>query len=81
MKQMEALREIQAADLLGFTEIEEFRRALRRGDVPPPIRFVGGKRGKPVWSRRILLEFIDGSAAKQDQVESEFEKRLETVPW
>ena len=79
--QMEALREIQAADLLGFTEIEDFRRALRRGDVPPPIRFVGGKRSKPIWSRRILLEFVDGTAAKQDQVESEFEKKLETVPW
>lgn len=78
---MEALREIQAADLLGFTEIEEFRRALRRGDVPPPIWFVGGKKGKPVWSRRILLEFIDGTAVKQDQVKSQFEKRLETVPW
>jgi hypothetical protein len=64
---MEALYEIQAAELLGFRRMVDFRRAVRRGEVPGPDRKVGRD---PVWSRAKLQAWLDGdehtlSIAKQ----------------
>ncbi|MGI9503845.1 MAG: hypothetical protein ACR2RE_12415 [Geminicoccaceae bacterium] len=40
------VREIQLAHMLGFTDVEPFRRALKSGDVPAPNEYLSGR---PVW--------------------------------
>lgn len=40
------VREIQLAHMLGFTDVEPFRRALKSGDIPAPNEYLSGK---PVW--------------------------------
>ena len=45
------VREIELAFVLGFTEVEPFRRALKSGDVPAPSEYLAGK---PVWYRNEL---------------------------
>ncbi|MGH1478801.1 MAG: hypothetical protein ACRBM6_08775 [Geminicoccales bacterium] len=56
----ELLQEIQSADMLGFQQIADFRRALRRAEVPQPTRELGvGSKRVQVWSRRALQEWID----------------------
>ena len=40
------IREVQLAGMLGYTDFEAFRRALKRGEVPAPNEY---QAGKPVW--------------------------------
>lgn len=40
------VREVQLAFMLGFNDVEPFRRALRAGDIPAPNEYM---KGKPVW--------------------------------
>lgn len=40
------VREIQLAYILGFTDVEPFRRAVKSGEVPKPNEYIAGK---PVW--------------------------------
>ncbi len=62
------IREVQLAHMLGFTDFEPFKRALRAGDVPPPS---GQVLGKPIW-RVVDLEsyygtdFAGGAATESD---------------
>jgi hypothetical protein len=54
-----ALREIQAADYLGFTEMAEFRAAVKAGTVPAPSRQLSiRRRTVDVWSRADLDDWI-----------------------
>ena len=57
---MDALHEIQAADLLGYIQIKHFRRDLRAGRIPAPDRELNGG---PVWSRRRLEAWLHGDLA------------------
>ncbi|MGI9505357.1 MAG: hypothetical protein ACR2RE_20150 [Geminicoccaceae bacterium] len=42
------IREVQLANLLGYTEMADFRRALKAGQVPAPAGYLAGKR-KAYW--------------------------------
>lgn len=54
------LREVQAADRLGYQEISDFRAAVKRGEVPAPSRKLrSGRRQVDAWSSREIDEFID----------------------
>lgn len=64
------IREVQLAFMLGFMDVEPFRRALKAGDVPAPSEFVSGK---PVWrvvdlEKRYGAGFIDGPATSESDV-------------
>ena len=64
------IREVQLAFMLGFMDIEPFRRALKAGDVPAPSEYVSGK---PVWrvvdlERRYGVGFLDGSEVSEQDV-------------
>jgi len=37
------------ANRLGYTEIEDFRRAIARGEVIPPAMYLGANKKKPIW--------------------------------
>lgn len=72
------LREVQLAYMLGFLDVEPFRRALRSGEVLAPSEYVAGK---PVWyvseiERRYGEGFIDGSVAVD---ESDVLDRIESI--
>ncbi len=54
---MDALHEVQAADLLGYFRISHFRRDLKLGKIPAPDRILTGG---PVWSRRRLEAWLHG---------------------
>jgi len=55
----EMLREVQAADLLGYQEMKDFRAALKAEHIPGPCRQLGvGKRRVNVWSRDVLAKWI-----------------------
>ena len=57
------LREIQAADFLGYNEMSDFRAAVKNGDVPPPTRKIkSGRRSVDAWSRRTLEDWIENSS-------------------
>jgi len=56
---MEALHEIQAANFLGYRRIADFRRDLKRGDIPAPDRKLASG---PVWSRTRLQAWLDNDA-------------------
>lgn len=59
------LREIQAADRLGYQEIIDFRAAVKRGDVPAPSRRLrSGRRQVDAWSSRAIDDFIDNENRK-----------------
>jgi hypothetical protein len=53
------LREIQAAAYLGYTEISDFRRDLKKGTIPEPTRYLGGNKGRPLWSVAILAAWAE----------------------
>lgn len=64
------IREVQLAFMLGFMDIEPFRRALKAGDVPAPSEYVSGK---PVWrvvdlERRYGVGFIDGAGTSEKDI-------------
>lgn len=40
------VREVELALMLGFLDVEPFRRALKAGDIPAPSEYV---HGRPVW--------------------------------
>ena len=55
---MEALQEIQAAELLGFTRIKDWQRARRRGLIPRPDQELPDG---PRWDRRRLIAWLRGN--------------------
>ena len=47
-----------AAAYLDFDDTAEFRRAIRRGDAPPPVSYRGtGRLRQPVWSKALMDQF------------------------
>ena len=40
------VREVQLAYMLGFADVEPFRRAVKSGEVPQPSEYIAGR---PVW--------------------------------
>ena len=73
--EMEALHEVQAAALLGYRRMSEFRRAVRQGVVPAPDRFLRKGRRDPIWSRVRLEAWLNGA---EDAV-SETDEALEAI--
>ena len=67
--EMEALHEVQAAALLGYRRMSEFRRAVRQGVVPAPDRFLRKGRRDPVWSRSRLEAWLKGDLTALSQSE------------
>lgn len=64
------VREVQLAFMLGFMDIEPFRRAVKAGDIPAPSEFVSGK---PVWrvpdlESRYGAEFLDNGGVSERDV-------------
>lgn len=64
------IREVQLAFMLGFMDVEPFRRAVKAGDVPAPSEYVGGK---PVWYLQTLehrygMGFLDSDASSERDV-------------
>ena len=68
---MDALHEVQAADLLGYVQIKHFHRDLKAGRIPRPDRELAGG---PVWSRRRLEAWLHGDhSAFSSQTDQEDE--------
>ncbi|MGI9493728.1 MAG: hypothetical protein ACR2QF_15130 [Geminicoccaceae bacterium] len=64
------VREIQLAFMLGYTDVEPFRRAVKKGDVPKPTEY---QSGKPVWyvvelERRYGVGFLDDQTAAERDI-------------
>lgn len=64
------IREVQLAYLLGFTEIEPFRRALKSGEVLAPSGTIAGK---PIWrvadiERRYGADLLENPAGSEKNV-------------
>ena len=64
------VREVQLAFMLGFMDVEPFRRALKAGDIPPPSEYV---HGRPVWhvpdlERRYGVGFADSNPPSESEV-------------
>jgi len=64
------VREVQLALMLGYAEIEPFRRALKRGDVLPPSEIQGRSK---IWyvrdlERRYGSEFVAGQQGSEQEV-------------
>lgn len=53
------IQEVQTADYLGYSSFDDFRRDLRKGLIPAPSKFVGGKRTRPAWSIKALEQWLD----------------------
>jgi len=54
------LREVQAADYLGFAEISEFRAAVKAGTIPAPSkRLPIGRRTVDAWSKAALDGWLE----------------------
>lgn len=54
------LREIQAADFLGYQEMADFRAAVKAREVPAPSRKIrAGRRTVDAWSKRELEQWIE----------------------
>ena len=73
---MEALHEIQAADLLGFTSWRSWKHARRQGLVPEPDRQLPDG---PRWSRAALQAWLtrDEHALSLPSAEREALRRVE----
>lgn len=52
------IREIQLAAMLGYTESEEFKRAIASGDVPAPAMYLASRKRKPIWLRADIEEWL-----------------------
>ena len=70
------VREIQLAFMLGFVDVEPFRRAIKSGDVPQPSEYIAGK---PVWhlidlENRYGNRFLDNGGASERDVLAVIEK-------
>ena len=76
---MEALHEIQVAAFLGYRRMADFRRALKRGDIPQPDQILGRD---PVWSRSRLEAWLRGDqgALSLEEAEAEAMRRAERGP-
>lgn len=68
------LREVQAAYMLGYSEMLDFRAAVKSGDVPGPSRKIkAGRRTVDVWSRSALEEWVEnrnGTAGKKRSIDA-----------
>ena len=56
---MEALHEIQAAELLGFTRVKDWQRARSKGLIPRPDQELPDG---PRWDRRRLIAWLRGNS-------------------
>ncbi|MGI9452704.1 MAG: hypothetical protein ACR2QH_18990 [Geminicoccaceae bacterium] len=69
------VREVQLAYMLGYTDVEPFRRALKRGDIPAPSEY---QSGKPVWFV-VDLERRYGAGFVDDESESDALAAIERI--
>lgn len=70
---MDALPEVQAADALGFTRFDRFRRAVRRGLAPAPD--VPDSGDGPRWSRATIKAWVSREQKPTDWT-AEVHRRL-----
>lgn len=63
------LREIQLANMLGYTEMEDFRRARSRGEILEPARYLGNNRKKPVWIREDVETWMGVMRDRKDKAD------------
>lgn len=61
---MQYVREVQLANMLGYTEMEDFRRAVCRGKIPAPARYLADNYRRPIWFRSEVETWL-GIAMKQ----------------
>jgi hypothetical protein len=67
------LHEVQLAAELGFTEMSDFRAALRRQQLPQPQRFLDAKRKRrPVWTRQQIDAWLDPGRHEQSSIVDDF---------
>lgn len=58
------LREVQLANMLGYTEMDDFRRAVKAGKVPSPNGYLEGKK-RPIWLRSDVEAWLGIEAKEQ----------------
>ena len=67
---MEALHEIQVAELLGFTRVKDWERARRKGLIPAPDQELPDG---PRWDRERLLAWLRGTEETTSLMDDEKE--------
>lgn len=60
------LGEVQAAAMLGYVDMADFRRAVRAGLVPAPSVELGPRR--PRWRASELVKLVDKDKASPDSM-------------
>ena len=72
------LQEVETAYRCGYPNFRTFKRAVSKGDVPPPTRYLGENSTEPVWSEDAIEAHIRGIDL-QDPTEGDLLQKIEAI--
>ena len=64
---MPFVREIPLAHELGYTEVEDFRRAVAAGQIPAPHHYLGPRKKRPIWDREAIDAWLGIAKKNSDR--------------